>query len=103
MWDRSTSLISWWSLRRIYVGDVCTGVGERCFATARVRMRGAEYPPASPDHVLQDGLGFKQVVACVGIKNFTPHRSVKRRSSRGHSGSPQRASASSRLSLSVTS
>ena len=38
-------------------------------------MRGTEDPPPPLHHVLQDGLGFEQVVTCVEIKTFA-HGSV---------------------------
>ena len=66
------------SLRRIYAcGEFFAHLGQRGLGIARVRMRGAEDPPPPLDHVLQDALGFKQVVACVGIENGSsaPHGS----------------------------
>ena len=44
---------------------------------ARVRMRGAEDPPPSLDHVLQDGNGFEQVVACGEKRVASTEGSIK--------------------------
>ena len=50
------------------VDEGCEHLGQRGLAVARFRMRGAEDPPPPLDNVPHDGLGFEQVVACVGIK-----------------------------------
>jgi len=42
--------------------------GQLALCVARARVRGTEDPPPPLDHVLHDGLGFKQVVACVEMK-----------------------------------
>ena len=49
-------------------GELRARLGQRALCAKRVRMRGAEDPPPPLDYVLQDGLGFEQVVACVEIK-----------------------------------
>ena len=43
--------------------------GQDLFSENRVRMRGAEDPPSPLNNVLHEGLGFEQVVACVGIES----------------------------------
>ena len=47
------------------VGEFCARAGQILLSGKRVRMRGAEDSPSPLDHVLHDGLGFEQVVACV--------------------------------------
>ena len=51
------------------LGEFRAHIGQQVVAVLRVRIRGAEETASPRDHVLQDGLGFEQVVACVGIKN----------------------------------
>ena len=48
--------------------EFCAHLRQHGLALARVRVRGTENPPPPLDYVLQDGLGFEQVVACVEIK-----------------------------------
>ena len=66
------------------IGEFRARLGKAFLRAKRLRMRGAEDPPSPLDHVLHDGLGFEQVVACVEIRvTSTPCRfRFKRRSSR---------------------
>ena len=50
---------------RARVGEFRARVGQRVLSSTRGRMRGAKDPPTPLDYVLQDSLGFEQVVACV--------------------------------------
>ena len=43
--------------------------GQHALCATRFRMRVTEDPPSPLDHVLQDGLCFERVVACIEIKN----------------------------------
>ena len=74
-------------------GEFRAHVGQRGLRSDRVRVRGAEDPPSPGNHVLRDGLGFEQVVACVEIKKTSRrrHMKFKRRSSRVRSGLLARA------------
>ena len=49
-------------------GEFLARNGQRTLYLKRFRMRGAEDSPSPLDHVLHDGLGFDQVVACVEIE-----------------------------------
>ena len=52
-------------LRRIYAcGEFRAHVGQHALVDKRLRMRGAEDLPSPLNHVLNDCLGFEQVVAC---------------------------------------
>ena len=64
---RSAELACWrWALTlRLHVGEFLAHGGQHGLGPARIWMRGTEDPPPSLDHVLHDGLGFEQVVACV--------------------------------------
>ena len=55
-------------LTNLRVGEFRAHVGQYYLALARVRMRGSKNPSSPLDHVLHDGLGFQQVVACVEMK-----------------------------------
>ena len=50
--------------------------GQPSLRRDRVRVRGAEDPPSPGNHVLHDGLGFEQVVACVEIKKTSRAQAV---------------------------
>ena len=56
------------ALRRVYLVESFAHEGQRALHLTRLRMRGAEDPPSPLDYVMQDSLGFEQVVACVEIK-----------------------------------
>ena len=55
------------ALRRVYLVESFAHEGQRALHLTRLRMRGAEDPPSPLDYVMQDSLGFEQVVACVDI------------------------------------
>ena len=66
------------SLRRIYeCGEFRAHAGQKRLGVERVRMRGTEDPPSPLDHVLRDGLGFEQVVACVEIQSGSRRRALR--------------------------
>ena len=48
--------------------EFCTHAGQRALGATCVGMRWTEDPLSPLDHVLRDGLGFKQVFAWVGKK-----------------------------------
>ena len=66
------------ALRRVYLVESFAHEGQRALHLTRLRMRGAEDPPSPLDYVMQDSLGFEQVVACVDIKNgSSPPRCIQ--------------------------
>jgi len=64
-------------MSNLRAGERNAHVGQSLLYRERVWMRGAEDAPSPLDHVLQDGLGLEQVVACVGIKDGSRRRCAR--------------------------
>ena len=51
-------------LRELWIGEFRAHLEQIFLLMTRARMRGTKDPPSPLDRVLQEGLSFKQVVAC---------------------------------------
>ena len=75
-WTSLRTCLAAVSLRIYACGEFRAHVSTRPLVSERVWMRGAEDPPPPFDHILHDGLGFEQILACVEIIRSTLRRSV---------------------------